>query len=205
MDARTQIAAVYGDMEKLTDAELAAELGLFEKRAKEWGLEMAPLTVGWYNQALEDKSYTLNFPPNTVALALISNPSFFTQRFMPYLQSDQSSAAKKDPFDDCMRQTVDTLVADVTKVAKSVKVIHDFEMDPETFRPDFLAQVAAHACGIARCYRQQDLDSEGLKSYQQLNGGKEAGDFFGHLAQDPRLSGDVLDIHGARADFCQWR
>ena len=156
---------------RLNDAKLTAQLNQLDEEANRRGLELAPLLVGWYNQSLEDKSYAFDYPENTLALVAISNPSFFRTSFMAYLRSSHLDSSS-DLFDECMRVTVNNLLA-ATVPKETVKVIYDFDIDAETFRPGFLAQVGAHASGIARCYRQPDLDQEGIKAYQDLNGGSQ--------------------------------
>jgi len=106
---------------------------------------------------------------------VITNPSFFHKTFAKHLSihfggnpSDRGDS--KDLFDECIKKTLE----DLTDGLKHLKVrsIYDFDMDHATYRPDMLAQVAAHCSGIARCYRRQDLDQAGVQAYQDLSGGE---------------------------------
>jgi len=151
-----------------------------QEEAGRAGLEVAPLKVGWYNQALEDKSYQLDYPDETFAFGIISAPSFFEKTFAKHLETCLDNSKGSDPespkdyFDDCVRNTVDeNLLGELKKSGIEVRVLYDFDMDQETFKPHMLAQVVAHSAGMARCYRQNDLNEEGYVSYKELNGGKD--------------------------------
>ena len=130
-----------GDLSEISDL-----MKTLERDAYEIGLELAPLKVGWYNRALEDKSYSLDYPADTFALTVITNPSFFRKTFANHLKShfegtsSSDGGESKDLFDECVKTTLEGLTVGLRKDLK-VRFIYDFDMDHATYRPHMLAQV----------------------------------------------------------------
>lgn len=165
-------------MEGVDLSEISDLMKTLERDAYEIGLELAPLKVGWYNRALEDKSYSLDYPADTFALTVINNPSFFGKVFAKHLEfhfeervAPGEGGESKDLFDECVKATLEELTVGLRKHLK-IRFIYDFDMDHATYRPDMLAQVAAHCSGMARCYRRQDLDKAGVRAYKELSEGE---------------------------------
>ena len=59
-----------------------------ESYCRPLGLETAPLKVGWYNEALQDKRFAFNdLDPDTLAFIVVSSPSMFEKAFIPFVRS----------------------------------------------------------------------------------------------------------------------
>ena len=69
------------------------------------GFEVRPFLTGWYNQLVSTK-FHLDYPEDTLAFVIISQPSMFEKAFLPFLashyKSGTSSPELRDPIDECM-------------------------------------------------------------------------------------------------------
>ena len=54
------------------------------------GFEVRPFLTGWYNQLVSDK-FHLDYPEDTLAFVIISQPSMFEKAFLPFLSSHYKS------------------------------------------------------------------------------------------------------------------
>ena len=54
------------------------------------GFEVRPFLTGWYNQLVADK-FHLDYPEDTLAFVIISQPSMFEKAFLPFLSSHYKS------------------------------------------------------------------------------------------------------------------
>ena len=139
---------------------------IFEKMLAEtsqFGLEVAPFKVGWYNDALADKRFAFeDVDKNTLAFVVISAPSMFEKAFLPFLRKDieeDKANEIKDPLDRCMKEMFLRISNAFPKIYNIV-CMHDFEMSPITKRPKVLVQTAGHVSGAVRFYQKCDLTEE---------------------------------------------
>eukprot|EP00088_Acartia_fossae_P053073 TRINITY_DN6021_c0_g1_i4.p1 TRINITY_DN6021_c0_g1~~TRINITY_DN6021_c0_g1_i4.p1 ORF type:complete len:252 (-),score=35.19 TRINITY_DN6021_c0_g1_i4:153-908(-) len=122
----------------------------------EYGFESHPFLVGWYNDLVSEK-FHLNYPPNTSACIIISQPSMYEKAFLPFLQQEFDPKVTRDPIDQCMVHyfsKVKNILSDVEVVS-----LHDFEVDPRR-RPRILVQTAGHVSGAVRYYKPCDVQVE---------------------------------------------
>ena len=54
------------------------------------GFEVRPFLTGWYNKLVSDK-FQLDYPEDTLAFVIISQPSMFEKAFLPFLSSHYKS------------------------------------------------------------------------------------------------------------------
>ena len=54
------------------------------------GFEVRPFLTGWYNELVADK-FHLDYPEDTLAFVIISQPSMFEKAFLPFLSSHYKS------------------------------------------------------------------------------------------------------------------
>jgi len=136
-----------------------------ESYCRPLGLETAPLKVGWYNEALQDKRFAFNdLDPDTLAFIVVSSPSMFEKAFIPFVRSGTDTP---NPVDECMMHHFRRM-CDLFPEEYGLEPLHDFELSPVTRRPKILVQTAAHVASVARFYRQEDLDSTGLEYYKSM-------------------------------------
>jgi methylmalonic aciduria homocystinuria type C protein len=130
------------------------------------GFECHPLLVGWYNERVGAK-FALPFPHSTFAVVVLSRPDMFEKSFIPFLadaarsHNEGEGEGKRDPLDQCMRQTMTEAKETVFAASEKLTVIHDFELHPNR-RPKFLAQTAAHVSGAVRLYQKCDVANQAL-------------------------------------------
>ena len=61
--------------------------------------------MGWYNELVGPK-FALDYPPDTVAVVVISGPDVFEKAVIPYLKSEVEknvNFATGDPLDEAMK------------------------------------------------------------------------------------------------------
>ena len=141
-----------GGVSKL-GADIAEQLGPS-------GFELHPFLVGWYNERVGEKFF-LNFPADTLAFVVISQPSMFENAFLPYLASTQLEALH-DPIDECMLH----YFSKVTSRYRDAVALHDFQLSPSR-RPKVLVQTAGHVSGAVRFYQPEEAKGleEGKKYF----------------------------------------
>ena len=136
-------------------ADLAEQLGPS-------GFELHPFLVGWYNERVGEKFF-LDFPAETLAFVVISQPSMFENAFLPYLASCTKLEALHDPIDECMLHYFSKL----TSCYPDTVALHDFQLSPSR-RPKVLVQTAGHVSGAVRFYQPEEakgLEKEGKKYF----------------------------------------
>ena len=124
-----------------------------------FGLELAPFKIKWYNDAIEDKKFSLQGNADALGFIVISNPSMFEKTFLPYIQQEvkeQKENDIKDPLDRCMRETFFHL-SKPFQTDYNIVHIHDYEISPITKRPAVLVQTAGHVAGAVRLYQESDI------------------------------------------------
>jgi len=156
---------------------------LEEEAATPFGFEVAPFKVGWYNEAVDDKRFAMShLNPDTLAFVVSSAPCMFEKAFLPFVaQRLQSGQSIWDPLDQCMRHHFQRMCDLFPEKSDGydIEAMHDFDMvSPVSKRPKVLVQTAGHVAAVARFYRQQDLDQDGLTAYSILNGGKQVKRIF---------------------------
>jgi len=118
------------------------------------GLESHAFLTGWYNDQVDQK-FRLEYPPDTLSVVVISQPSMFELAFLPFLSSDWSSLKSlRDPLDECMLHCF----GKVTDKFPGAVAFHDFQMGPFR-RPKVLVQTAGHVSGSVRYYHPSDYPS----------------------------------------------
>ena len=124
------------------------------------GFECHPFLVGWYNELVADK-FALDFPGDTLAYVVLSQPSMFEKTFLPYLQTkrlDQES--QTDPIDQSILEAI-KVVGDEEFLGENLTILHDFELHPNR-RPKVLVQTAAHVSGAVRFFQPDDVKDQSL-------------------------------------------
>lgn len=113
--------------------------------------------IGWYN-AVVLPAFRLPYDDETVAWAVISQPSMFEKLFVPYLRAawKDGTYSDKDPLDACLFQYLNELVRNF-RPQFEVDVIQDYDMHPDR-RPKVLVQTAGHVAGAAYYYQREHLD-----------------------------------------------
>nr|XP_046247428.1 cyanocobalamin reductase / alkylcobalamin dealkylase [Scatophagus argus] len=130
--------------------------GPLENYLSEFGFEIYPLKVGWYNSVLPP-SLHLSYPDDRLAVVVLSTPSMFEQAFLPFLE-ERGCHGLSDPIDQCVKHCVSTAVTQCFPERK-VDVRYDYELLPSR-KPKFLAQTAAHVSGAAFYYQQSDVKDQ---------------------------------------------
>lgn len=130
-----------------------------ESKGAEFGLEIFPFKIKWYNDAVIDKKFELDNDPNTLAFIVISTPSMFEKAFLPYIKKEttKSKFEIEDPLDQCMKKAFLSLTASLKEEYDPV-YIHDFEISSVTKRPKVLVQTAGHVAGAVRLYQKSDIN-----------------------------------------------
>jgi len=67
----------------------------------EFGLECHPFKVEWYNQHV-NKGFELNYDDDTLAFVVISTPSFFEKKVLPFVLDCSETDSKTDYLDQCV-------------------------------------------------------------------------------------------------------
>ena len=122
-------------------------------QCKQLGLESYSFKVGWYNDVVET-CFHLPYPPDTLALIIISAPSMFELLFKPFLSSPNFHPESMDPLDQCLKNTFEELAK--LFPGQEIEKIQDFELHPNR-RPKVLVQTAGHVAGAARYYQRSDV------------------------------------------------
>ena len=116
------------------------------------GFEVRPFLTGWYNQLVSTK-FHLDYPEDTLAFVIISQPSMFEKAFLPFLashyKSGTSSPELRDPIDECMLHYFSLLAP---RLDPAPVTLHDFQLSPAR-RPKILVQTAGHVSGAATFYQ----------------------------------------------------
>ncbi len=134
------------------------------------GFEVHPFLVGWYNAKVSHK-FALDFPADTLAFVVVSQPSMFEKCFVPFLKREKKlfqavggadgggdDLGLQDPLDTCMRETFAQLrKSDVFSNFLPLTVMHDFDLQPNR-RPRVLVQTAAHVAGAVRYLQETDVN-----------------------------------------------
>lgn len=109
--------------------------------------------------------FTLNFPGDTLAFVVLSQPSMFEKTFLPYLKTD--AFERNSPRDPIDQSIVEALKVATTEKEfprqKKITIIHDFELFPNR-RPKVLVQTAAHVAGAVQFFQQADVRDQSLLS-----------------------------------------
>ena len=63
-------------------------------------LGMSLFQIGWYNDQV-DGAFQFNYPYDTLAFIIISQPCMFEKAFIPYVKNDMVQG-NKDPLDQCV-------------------------------------------------------------------------------------------------------
>lgn len=117
-------------------------------------LHICNLQVGWYNDQVNNDVFKLSYPPDTLAVLLISTPDMFELLFKPYSVSKPSWSVDNDPLDHCIKQYLTGLVMKFPE--HQIDLIMDYELDTLR-RPKLLVQTAGHVAGAAYYYQRQCL------------------------------------------------
>ncbi|XP_029474797.1 methylmalonic aciduria and homocystinuria type C protein [Rhinatrema bivittatum] len=121
----------------------------------DFGFEVYPFKVAWYNAVLEP-SFHLPYPEETLAFVVLSIPSMFEKAFKPFL-SQQRLQRIRDPIDECISYYLTLLKENLPN--KRLEIIYDYELQPNK-KPKFLAQTAAHVAGAAYYYQRKDVKND---------------------------------------------
>ena len=122
------------------------------------GFEAEPFLTGWYNELVSSK-FQLDYPPDTLAFIIISQPSMFEKAFLPFL-GGCVEVGVQDPVDQSMLHYFSHLHA----LAPSVTTLHDFQLSPSR-RPRILVQTAGHVAGAVTFYQAGDYQQLADKKY----------------------------------------
>ncbi len=128
------------------------------------GFDVHPFLAEWYNQVVSPKFKLSSGEEHSLAFVVISRPSMFEGTFLPFLldRLDEQGKDKKDPLDECMKQTLARIKEEALgDMEEEVVVMHDFELLPNR-RPKILAQSAAHVSGAVRFIREEDVQDKSL-------------------------------------------
>jgi len=119
-----------------------------------YGFECHPFLTGWYNELVSEK-FKLDYPPDTAACIVISQPSMFEKAFLPFLEDEFNAVEMRDPIDQCMLHyfsKAEQFMSDIEIVS-----LHDFQLDSKR-RPRILVQTAGHVSGAVRFYKPSDVE-----------------------------------------------
>jgi len=125
------------------------------------GFESHPFLVEWYNQQVSDK-FTLDYPVDTLACIVISQPTMFEKAFVPFLEEKWDKTHIQDPIDQCMVHYFSKVKESFSGVV--IDSLHDFELTPKR-RPKILVQTAGHVAGAVRFYRPEDFDGSNNNNF----------------------------------------
>jgi len=124
------------------------------------GFEVHPFLTGWYNDFVSPK-FHLEYPENTLAFIIISQPSMFEDAFIPFLKTQyKDTSSLRDPIDECMLH----YFSSIHDLSPSVVTLHDFQLTP-TRRPKILVQTAGHVAGAVKFYKPQDYSELSEKKF----------------------------------------
>uniref|UniRef100_A0A8C3SUM0 Cyanocobalamin reductase / alkylcobalamin dealkylase n=1 Tax=Chelydra serpentina TaxID=8475 RepID=A0A8C3SUM0_CHESE len=118
----------------------------------DFGFELSPLKVGWYNAVLQP-SFHLRYAEDTLAFVVLSAPSMFDKAFKPFVNK-QLLKKINDPVDQCVSYHLSLVKESLPD--QRVDIIYDYEILPNR-KPKFLAQTAAHVAGAAYYYQRKDV------------------------------------------------
>lgn len=136
---------------------ITAEL---QKIGEPIGLEFHPFCVGWYNQYLQNKTFALPYPIDTLAFCVISTPKFFESFFLSHMRSVNLQECSQDPFDKCFASVFGNIKEHFrSSDSYEIDVIHDYEVDTRR-RPKLLVQTAGHVSGAAYYYQRKDVPDD---------------------------------------------
>lgn len=159
--------------------EVEEVIGVLQSRCEGTGVTCHPFLLGWYHDRVAPP---FHFPwgEDTLAVLLISTPSMFERLFIPYLRSSHYSHTVLDPLDQCFKHFFSQL-RDLFPL-QGVKVIHDFEICPQTRRPRVLVQTAGHVAGIAHYYQREDVNPDPWPAEKKIFGVSIHPEFGGWFA-----------------------
>lgn len=123
------------------------------------GFECHPFLVGWYNDRVGPK-FALQYDNSHLAIVVLSRPNMFEKTFLPFLTSTGFEEGKRDPLDECIRQTM-MVAKEKVFPEEDVEIMHDFELHPNR-RPKILVQTAAHVSGAVKLFQKCDILDETL-------------------------------------------
>jgi len=122
------------------------------------GFEAHPFHIDWYNE-LVDPKFRLDYPPNTLALVLLSGPDTFEKCILPYIQTQMNRLAdfsSIDPLDESMKCVFAAAKQELMNGGFDVDMFHDFDLYPNR-RPKVLVQTAAHVSGAVEYFHKDRL------------------------------------------------
>ncbi|XP_037763272.1 cyanocobalamin reductase / alkylcobalamin dealkylase [Chelonia mydas] len=118
----------------------------------DFGFELSPFKVGWYNAVLQP-SFHLQYSEGALAFVVLSTPSMFDKAFKPFVNK-QLLKKINDPVDQCVSYHLSLVKESLPD--QRVDIIYDYEILPNR-KPKFLAQTAAHVAGAAYYYQRKDV------------------------------------------------
>ncbi|XP_030427829.1 methylmalonic aciduria and homocystinuria type C protein isoform X2 [Gopherus evgoodei] len=135
---------------------MESRVAALERRVRgclcDFGFEVSPLKVGWYNAVLQP-SFHLRYSEDTLAFIVLSTPSMFDRAFKPFVDK-QLLKKINDPVDQCVSYHLSLVKESLPD--QRVDIIYDYEILPNR-KPKFLAQTAAHVAGAAYYYQRKDV------------------------------------------------
>ena len=120
------------------------------------GFEFHPFLIGWYNNVVDDK-FRLEYFDDTLAICIVTTPSFFEKCFLPYIQ-DVDYELLRDPIDQCISAKFDEIKKSLPGYV--VDIIHDFELHQNVRRAKILVQTAGHISGAAYYCTKSDVENQ---------------------------------------------
>lgn len=149
---RNRFALDRPDHEKTVDA--------FNEAVKSSGFEATPFLVGHYNQFVE-KSYRLDYPPNTLALLVISNSQMFGALQEFYTTATSADPSITNPVDACTARVLTEAANKTLGGASSYDIFYDHtKANPTSVEPRINIQTAGHVSGATYYYQRKLLDAE---------------------------------------------
>lgn len=148
----------------MADVEILGEL---RREVEGKGLEVHPFKLGWYNSMVAKPFRFSSDSSDTLAVILLSTPSFFEQVFLPYLHT-QYRPQQLDPLDQCLKEFLKQLQERLPRGCQG-EVIQDFELDGMR-RPRVLVQSAGHVAGAAYYYQRSDVVPDAWEERRKIFG-----------------------------------
>ena len=118
----------------------------------------ASTQVQWYNEVVQS-AFRLRYPPDTLAVSIISTPSMFEKTFKPFVASTDwtnRSESPSDPLDRCIHEQLEEASRRLADRGFNVDIIHDYDLD-FTRKPRILVQTAGHVSGQAYYYQRSHV------------------------------------------------
>ncbi|CAF1249094.1 unnamed protein product [Rotaria sordida] len=139
---------------------------LLQNNLLEYGFEVYPFLISWYNSIVDPLFCLSTYDNDTVAFLIVSTPSMFEKIFLPYAL-DRNKDLTRDPIDCCVKEKIQSAIENIPD--HEIDVLFDYDLWP-TRRPKIVMQTVGHISGAAHFYSRQQLKNDPFPKDRNMMG-----------------------------------